>query len=295
MLEVGRNTRQGRDNLLAVIMLAVLLVSVAIAWSMSAVTSRPIARGVDILREIRSVGLGAYWPAEPVTLWYRVTDANNNPIAWKATRRMMVEGNFGGVNLITYDNFYAEEQWLIEPKATAGHYNGQMKMDSVTIETTIQFRDEVVTVRQPRQGRWLIAKAVAPVNFLPDGMMPLAIRQVDARQKSAIFSQVFDRIAITQAGKVFFATTRMTPTAKGVVEVVSTVGRGSSTTIYHLDETGLITKVVSPPDGETHTLTTREELTKDWPDLAEPELDEENTNESNPAPQQSDEPESISL
>lgn len=235
-------------------MFAVLLLSVAFAWMLSHRGDVAVRRGEEILGEIRSHGLPAYWTREPQNLWYLVRNREGQVIGWEQRTRVFKDGVYIGVHRSRLKNFDIAELWSLNETATAGKYLGQANTPVGSLETHITLQGDAIQVSSSA-----VAKRVAgefPANYIPEGLAALAFRLAAAGEKKVIFRMILDGLAIV-GEQVNFVTVIVEP--DGPERLKQKFFGQQSETVYHFDERGII-RTIESPDGSTSTLTGRDEV-----------------------------------
>ena len=92
----GINSKQRRQAIMSLVMLAVLLASVAWAWVLVRRADRLPKRGAEIIAQIRREGLARYWPNELTLRWYLIRTPRGYS-GWRAMVQAPVED--GGYSL----------------------------------------------------------------------------------------------------------------------------------------------------------------------------------------------------
>ena len=147
------------------------------------------------------------------------------------------------------------EQWEISADAKTGRYVGLPGADPQD-RTEIDLRGGRVTVRQIDPGGRAEASTTAPDNYIPEGLMTLAVRRVAARGTRAAFKMIVNSEAM-ENGRVRFADVAMTPGKgeKGQRVRVTTTGKAfTESKTYEVDAQGRIWKIAGGRFGITYTL-----------------------------------------
>jgi len=208
MAETRRISPSARRGWLAVVMLAILLLSVAGAGWLEIAAARRVRAADDILQDVRRRGLATFWSDQDQVHW-RLIHAADAPVGWQATmRRRTDEGQFAGLKAVVVPGGWSIlERWTLSADATAGQYAGSAtSAKGERADTSSQLADGHVAVTQHHFA--LTARSPAPDNYLPEGMMDLAVRRVAQTRADAQFASVFDERPNT-AGYVEFGTVRV--------------------------------------------------------------------------------------
>ena len=261
----GRSNRANR-SLLAVVMLAVLAVTVGGAWLMTYRVRRRVSAGARIMREIRRRGLGEFWSDSLVIDWYLTYAGDRpDPVGWRAALRGPTgDGGFAGLSIHTYGNGYAYEQWRLNADATQGFYQagtaaGRRRQD----DTHVRLQDGGVTV-------WTLGDqrgdgtATAPPEYLPEGCVRLAVRRTARLGREAQFAIVYNEM-INRQGRVRLGRVRLDPEA-GDDEGAADRVREDAEHVYRLNADGRIEAIIA---GDTRSrLVDREQVLAHFPDAA---------------------------
>ena len=119
-----QSTRRKR-SLLAVVMLALLLVSVMVAWALGAFAQRRVGAAVEILAAIRRDGLAKHWPERLRVDWYLTyVGDEDEPSGWGAmVRGRGQQGEFAGMMMYVFGQEYRLEKWILSSDARSGEYH----------------------------------------------------------------------------------------------------------------------------------------------------------------------------
>jgi len=267
----NEKTWSERSGVLGVVMFAVLLVTVALAWWLTRVRLEPVHRGQEILERIRGKTLQAYWGAEPTTRWYLIIDPQGRPTGWWARLITPVAGGFSGT-LIRYldQTEFSIEQWELANDASSGEYRAAGESPGL-VDTVIQLKaGRVKVVRQGKRGL-LQASAPAPRNYIPEGMTSLALSEAARAGKAACFRIILNNLAI-MGKEINFALVRVTPVQQGRArveyEVRSLRGIHRSAQIYQLNAEGDIVSIRDEADRTTQKSVSPEEVFEHFPEAA---------------------------
>ncbi|MCK4624220.1 MAG: hypothetical protein KAV00_02840 [Phycisphaerae bacterium] len=274
MTRTSTKSETARRGLLAVLMLAVLLASVSIAWLLERKSTIKAHAGAQIIGEIRAKGLKHYWPEKSQIDWFLI-QSNGNTIGWKASVRVKSaarpgsppldklgttlsnaegpksDGNFIGVDVEVVPKQHSlHEIWTLNADATAGTYHADLRSaGGKGFKTDILLNDGMVKVVQHVRGIGSItADSRAPKNYLPKGTLHLAVRQTAEMRANAQFVMVFNERP-NRDKAVEFGTLRLRYLGSSQTRQGRTVrrvrmseirGRGKRRTLFELDEKGKI-------------------------------------------------------
>ena len=227
----AQSTRRKR-SLLAVVVLAVLVVSVAVAWVLGALADRRVKSAVAILAAVRRDGLAKHWPERPRLDWY-LSHAGDEaePSGWRAVIRGRVDngrednGLFAGMIVHVSGREYQVEEWVLNADATSGKYAAHMGVGRPLPDTSITLekredgekredREKMDVTVTPYGGKRLPGRGEAPKNYLPEGTLELAVALVAAGRGNAQFALVFNG-SPNVGGRIEFGTVRMRYAGKG--------------------------------------------------------------------------------
>ena len=222
MAETQKKSESTRRGLLVVIMLAILVASTAAAWLLQKrsadkilaeeknIRERTLA-GEKIIQEVLANGAEYYWGGQPQTDWYLIYSEDNTVIGWKASARTKTDDeNFIGVDVeIVLQRHSSHEIWTLNKDFTVGNYHADLRLANGKVTSTdISLNGGIVKVTQylGNLGR-IITSSPAPENYIPEGMIPLIMRQVAETQTDAIFEVVFNE-RLNRNNTVEFGTVR---------------------------------------------------------------------------------------
>ncbi len=216
-MKAGEASRP-RRSLLAGLTGLILAAAVGAAWLLAASAGRRVRAGREIIEEIRAGGLGKLWPREPRIDWYLIHNGPK-PVGWRAAARARTEeGQFVGVDMDALPGVESLENWFLNADATEGRYVGVERAGGRRIgQTRITLADGQVEVFQylPRVPPGIFrARSPAPENYLPEGMLELAVRRTAARRAEAQFKLVFNERPNPQ-GQVDYGTLRFRDVGAG--------------------------------------------------------------------------------
>ena len=264
---------------LAALMVAILAASVGVAWLLQVSSARHARAAAEILRQIRARGLSHYWGQDDSIDWYLIYSSSAVQ-GWQAViRERTPEGNFRGLSTVvtvdprTRSQTRKTANWILNPDATIGRYEGLVTTGRLEkSRTSILLRkDEVLVQQGPGQPT---ARSPAPANYIPEGTLGLAIREVAARGGQAQFKMVFDEVPRI-GNEVQFTAVRLRHIGRGQTGAGKPTDRvrlshrewGKYEQIYELDETGSVL-TIEPPDGLRLELASPAEVAQHFPTAA---------------------------
>ncbi|MDY6913688.1 MAG: hypothetical protein SVT52_04435 [Planctomycetota bacterium] len=188
-----------RRTVRSVVLLGVLLGSVAVAWWLVRSRSGYQHRGADILAQIRSRGLDAFWKEEQAIEWFAIR-SDKELIGWRAMARFRrPDKGFEGISIAftPKGSIRSWEHWSLNADATENNYlAGPLLPGPAGLiplpNTRIQLADGRILVQQRIKGRKYQSHVDVPDNYLPEGMLTLAASAVAREKTSATFQLVFN-------------------------------------------------------------------------------------------------------
>ncbi len=244
------------------VLLAVLLASIGVAYLLVHRQSVPARRGAEIIRQIRAVGLQFAWGTEPTKLTYFARDQRGQVRAILDISRQPVDTGYAGIVIMRSDEGESLEQWSISADAGKCVYAGPTRLDGFSTTRIVLSGDEVSVVRIGRGGAEA-ATATVPDNYIPEGLMHLVIAHVAGGGKHASFRSILNSEAIV-ANKVQFATVHMRPQKPDQIAVTWSGMHMRRKELYHLDQHGMVVRFdkldgaltfqLEKPDGESWKL-----------------------------------------
>ena len=216
MATEAQSTRRKR-SLLAAVMLAVLVGSVAVAWMLGRLADRRVKSAVATLAALRRDGLGKHWPERLRVDWY-LSHAGDEakPSGWGAVIRGRGEqGPIAGMMVRVSGREYDLEVWVLNADATSGKHETHAGVGWPLLDTSITLDDGVVTV-VPYGGKRLRERgqAPAPKNYLPEATLELAVALVAAGRGNAQFARA-SKESPNVGGRIEFGTVRIRYIGKG--------------------------------------------------------------------------------
>ena len=234
-----------RRSLLALMMAIILAGSVAAAWLLQGSAGRRINAGEAVIADIRGKGLSHFMDDVPRTDWY-LLNLNDRPVGWKASAVWRTDTEaFAGVGCAASATGASKETWVLSNDARSGNYVAVSEGGSVTIRLG---KGKVAAGR----GAAKMVHRAEPVNYIPEGLMPLVIRQSALTRREAQFSVIFNRwVGATR--HVQFNTIRMKPlgpTSDGrpKVRIIEFDGREKRKTDYEFDADGQLKAQTPGPE-----------------------------------------------
>lgn len=264
---MGRTSGQSaaaRQALLALLLTAVLAAAAGAAWLLQEITQRRVDKAAAILKQIRSSKLALYWPDRRQTDWYLIQQ-DSTVLGWRATvREGSGRGSFRGWEIeLGYNQSGATElemhsAWKLNAGATDGTYQSRVEgrgrptqLIQIRLQESASEADQAtVEVLQPTLA--LEAQSPEPRNYIPEGVLRLAIRLVAESGADAQFKMVFDDIP-NRHKVVEFGSVRISHEGRGRTDQgeqthrvrVYYRGWGKHPQEYELDESGKPISIVS--------------------------------------------------
>lgn len=254
--------------MLAGIMCLILVASVGWAWYLVRASGQKTTAAADILKDVRAKGLGSYWPAIREIDFFIVQRGGKDvewviemrqPAAAAAATLLGEEMDQAGYTGLKWTSRGSEENWWVSADASKGQYIGptgqrgqqiRISMSPEGLDVTLLRGLSIVEARQ----RQSLAD-----NYLPEGMLSLAVRQVAAAGRDATFRGISNEVAFIQ-GQLHVGYIHMQPRGSTQVLVLhSTPPAGTAEAVYHLDSDGRVERV-EMADGEVLRRASLEEL-----------------------------------
>ncbi|MBT3200664.1 MAG: hypothetical protein HN350_12195 [Phycisphaerales bacterium] len=235
-----------RFNLIAVVMIAVLAISVAIAWFTTQPKTPPLTSsqaGAEIIAEISGETLDEYWSADRRENYFLIIDRKKEsdsltPVGWEVVSRQQDPsgGYSGALKQVVGDDFTHKSRWSLSADLSQGQYSADSPDDQTNqIATQIILDNETITVTRNVDGKTQTASTDRPENYLPEGAMPLALKLVAERQLDASFKILFDDKAIID-GAVNFTNITFKPKEDNVIKVTFSGANLNISMHYKLDD-----------------------------------------------------------
>lgn len=243
-----------RTAMLTFIMLAILAGSLGAAWLLSATRGAAANEAAAILAQIRTRRLSSYWPEESYRECFVFRDASGQVRGGRQTWWSQAHDEYQG-HTVMVTQYIAREDWWVGDDASSGQYDSRESTHN--LRTRITLAKGQVTVAQAIEEGTQSAQTPLPANYIPEGLMPLAVAQVAKRGKPASFRMIFDQEAIVE-DKVTFVLARMVPQDSNTVKVAYSGPEGSTSEVIHLDAAGRIESIQR--EDNTEFRVTSEEL-----------------------------------
>jgi len=263
---VGRTSGQSaaaRQALLALLLTAVLAAAAGAAWLLQEIAQRRVDKAAAILKQIRSSKLSLYWPDRRQTDWYLIQQGTT-VLGWRAIVREGSGGGFRGWEVeFRHSQSGAVEHeiysaWKLNADATDGNYESRVQrpgqptqLTRIRLQEPASEADQAtVEVIQPNFGKK--AQSPEPRNYIPEGVLRLAIRLVAEGGADAQFKMVFDDIPNTHK-VVEFGSVRISHEGRGRTGEGKPIHRvrahyrgwGKHCWEYELDESGKVISIIA--------------------------------------------------
>ena len=260
-----------RRALMMALMVALLGLTVLGAWGLQVPPARRVRAAAAMLQELRRAGLQQYWP-EGVRIEWHLIRAGSKPLGWSGTVTGTTEdGQLASlqVELRPTEGLRLVESRTLDAHATEGRYHGVVEVGRERMETRIALKKGNVHVRTSDNR----ASAVAPVNYMPEGLFGVLLRLVAAKRADVQFKLIFDDRQ-NVPGKVRFDTLRMRYVGSkarpggAVLDIVRVSGvrteRGYAAT-YELDQTGAVVRRALEGTGLVWERSSTEDIGRHFP------------------------------
>ncbi|HUT57920.1 MAG TPA: hypothetical protein VNA25_08730 [Phycisphaerae bacterium] len=236
-------TANSRKVLLTSLMIGILLVTVAVAWWLTRFRNAAMREGAHLVDEMRRRSLSDIWPRGALQAVFVRRDGAGRETGRVTVERVATDGGFAGrVRDEPLPAFRGRlrnvrEDWSIRGDLSAGQYQAAYVGENRIIGIILAGEDVHVTVNgQP------IDSVPIPANYLPEGLMWLAVRMVADRGREATFAFVSNEES-EATGTVALNRVTMTPVGAREVRCTVATGRGRYDVTYHLDASGEVSSV----------------------------------------------------
>ena len=261
---INRNGAGAHTGCLKPIMLVVLAASITVTWWVSRTGDVIVQRGVDIIQKVRSDTLSSYWPSEPVTEAYLVTNREGLTTGWEVSIRQATTNGFAGATWVRGMEASRLEEWDVRADASASEYEVRPLIDARYPPVYVELAYDRVTVRVGGRRTGTVAKAQAPANFIPDGIFEVVVELAARIGHEVAFKAIPIEDPIYR-GRVQFRSVTMTPQSPS--KVVVDFDRPDRKRIYHLGKDGKIIRIEEPATGTVLTKTSVRELMARFPEV----------------------------
>ncbi|MCE5280450.1 MAG: hypothetical protein ABFD92_19655 [Planctomycetaceae bacterium] len=231
----------------SLVLLAVLAAVVAAAWAVVAVRAGATRRGIEIVRRLQEQGLPQLLGSQPQVRAYRVTEPQSAR-GWRLIRVEPAPKGYAGLAAEKLQDgkraYQAEERWRATDNLSRVEYEATDDMATrrgVSILLTAQsVTNRTVTVIMAQGSEGISGKGPAPDNYVPEGMLPLAIRLAAEGGEPANITMILNNEALRPTARgVYepnFTPAQIRPRSGGQVEIKI----AGSTQTYTLNDSGQI-------------------------------------------------------
>ena len=265
-----------RRSLLAWLMMALLAVSVGVAWWLAASRHFDPQVARQVTGGIRKRGLPAFWGDQLVANWYIRYRADGKPVGWQVAKRLRRQGGgYAGTRIEQTGDLFSIQTWALNDTARTGNYESRrwrwrtLSLPGRTVRmpvpldiTEIGFGNGRLDVIQAAGNREIKASAPLPDDYIPNGLADLAMYETAAQGRKTIFSILSDGQAIAN-GQVNFKALRVTPEGGRVVRRNLD---DSKEEVMIFEETGRLLKISYPQSAGWLEASTAEAVGKIFPD-----------------------------
>ncbi len=247
----------GRQKLLALVMLALFIVSVLIAWGVSAARSAPTRRGIAIIKDMRDRGLSSIWQPQTMLDCYVKRNIAGNVVGYRIEARGVRGSAFTGGQISwkvargAAQRINHQSVWRIAADMSAGEYKSHApgseiySTDILMEKKTVKVTQQITTLRSRMMTRRSTLATVFPGNYIAEGTLLEVIKQVLASGKPAMLKLIYDDVAM-QAGpkgsQIRFLNLLITPLDNKKVQTVLSADKQRVPTTYTI-EAGKISQV----------------------------------------------------
>jgi hypothetical protein len=248
-----------RGRLLAGIMIAILLVSVAAAAWLARLRRAGTDAAIEVLGEIRLRKLPAFWGPQPVADWYLRRSPDGKAVGWSTEQRAPTDDGYSGRRIGRVGATLYRETWAVDAAARTGRYSSDtsalirspgrpVPVPRRVRSTSINLRDGRVEVRREQPGSVDVATAPAPENYIPEGLSRLAFHRTAARGRKASFVTILNAQAVVD-GQVRFSPIHVVPQGRSGVRVRYQWRDREAEDLLQFDEEGRLLRRRSPAMG----------------------------------------------
>ena len=207
MIDEPSRIRARQKTLRALMLLVILGLGTAIAWSLSRHRGAKFREAVDIIAGIRSRGLSSFWTGEQGKKQWFLSRNRGKVVGWKFTfHKPTASGGFeGGMVVIRYAptgtiTHHASSRWTLSGDIRQGLYTareiliqpGRSGLHELKFMTRTELKNGGLSINQRFGLTVMDSSAAAPENYLPEGTEALVLQQVARRKTSAIFASIVD-------------------------------------------------------------------------------------------------------
>ena len=222
------------------VLLAVLLASIGVAYLLVHRQSVLAQRGAEIIHQIRAAGLQSAWGTQPTELKYLARDERGQVRAILDISRRPVDTGYAGIVIMRSNEGESLEQWSISADAGKCVYAGPTRLDGFSTTKIVLSGDKVSVVRIGRGGAEA-GRAPVPDNYIPEGLMHLVIARVAGGGRHASFRSILNSEALV-ANEIQFATVHMRPQKPDQIAVTWSGMHMRRKELYHLDRHGAVVR-----------------------------------------------------
>ncbi|MBN1555818.1 MAG: hypothetical protein JXA11_13835 [Phycisphaerae bacterium] len=196
MIPVQTSTETWRKNFRSLVLLALLGVCSTAAWVLAWHKSAPARDGRDFLESLRQRGVKSWWPANGRRQHWFLVYRQGTVVGWEMDyRQASANGTIGGMIRRTQDTRLSS-RWRISNDIQEGDYQSQFVKLQLphpeSVEATIELRGDRLQVLQVIDRVRYSSATKIPDNYLPEGLMLPAMREVVRRQGKARYEMVAD-------------------------------------------------------------------------------------------------------
>ncbi len=242
------DTPQARHNLVAAVMICVLAGSIALAWLTTQKQKAFVYSGADVLAKLASEKIDKYWSPEKSTRWMVGLVADDKHVGWEVSSiESDMPAKFSSLQIGGPKGMSHKVRWTLSSDLSQGHYSatvyGKDGRELSQTQTTLT-KDRVNIARRVGQAQ-LAATARRPMNYVPEGALPLVMRIVADTGSEIVVKMVFDEISI-KGGSINFISVRLSPMQSGVVRFQRVGGGVLGSIDYHLDSENRVSRYEYP-------------------------------------------------
>ena len=229
-----------RGSFLALVMLGILLASVAAAQLLADYRGASARRGADIMASIRSQSLQAYWKDDSSRQWYLLTNEKGEAVGYREAFRRRTHGGFTGITRLVIGNDVHLENWQLSSDTAKGRYKAVSQTSAGGMDRTdINFDSHMVTVVKRAADMLGQVQQAAPDNYVPEGMLPLAIAEATKSGRATAFKVIDNEQAIVE-GMLYYSLVTVSPNGPREARVEYVRLGDNNQAVYRFDDQGTV-------------------------------------------------------
>ena len=282
MISESDKPTSSREARRVLVLFAIFVLCIGAAWWLGSYRGRALARGEEIIDEMRQTGLHAAWPDQAWAGWFLISRGGRN-VGWQVRfRQPRPGGGFAGgemrVELSATGPMRLTSRWLLNDQASAGTYlsdvsilsrSGTVLLRRAMYSARIHLEQSLLDVQQHIHGGKYVSQADEPAGYIPEGTMDVVLGLVARYKTTAKFRMILDSQPPEGEWTQFVVVELayrddIKPLSPGGSVVQVTIAKQKQ--LYFLDKTGLVEKQTS--DQSQELAVTRAKVLAEFPDAA---------------------------